>query len=143
MKIKYVLLFVLIIIIICFIISMRNKKTKKKIKTHKFFGKIARSEDEIIKGLMFRKHKLNSDEGMLFVMNYGINTMWMKNTYIPLDMIFLNSRMKVVGYIENTEPLSLKQLYINHKSKYVLEMNAGSVKLHNIKKRDKINFSET
>ena len=137
------IILVLLIIIIYIIIHMKYKKTKNKIKTHRIVGKIAKTPDEIQKGLMYRKLKLKENEGMLFSMNYGINTMWMKNTYIPLDIIFLNTRMKVVGYIENAEPLSLKTLSINRPSKYVLEMNSGSVKLHNIKKTHKINFVET
>ena len=59
---------------------------------------------------MFRKHPLQMNEGMLFDMGYKINSLWMKNTYIPLDILFLSKDMKVIGYIEDTEPLSLKSL---------------------------------
>ena len=77
---------------------------------------------------------------MLFVMGQKINTLWMKNTFIPLDIIFLTKDMKVVGYIEDTEPLSLKTLSINKPSYYVIEMNGNSVSSLNINIGDHIIF---
>ena len=80
------------------------------------------------------------NEGMLFDMGYKINSLWMKNTYIPLDILFLSKDMKVIGYIEDTEPLSLKSLKIDKPSTYVIEMNGNSVSLLNIRIGDKIVF---
>ena len=68
------------------------------------------------------------------------HSMWMKNTYIPLDIIFLDENMKIVGFKENNLPHSLKQISINKPSRYVLEMNAGSVKDNNLKINDKLFF---
>ena len=100
---------------------------------HKIYGSVARTNDELKKGLMFRKHKLNNKEGMLFIMrqNYD-NSVWMKNTYISLDVIFLDKFMKIVGYKTNTTPLSTKTVKINQPSSYILEMNANSVDKLNI-----------
>ena len=52
----------------------------------------------------------------------------MKNTFIPLDVVFLNRNMRIVGYVENTRPHSLAPVTIGRPSSYVLEMNSGWVK---------------
>ena len=109
---------------------------------HKIYGSVARTNEELKKGLMFRKQKLNNKEGMLFIMrqNYD-NSVWMKNTYISLDVIFLDKSMKVVGYKTNTTPLSTKTVKINQPSSYILEMNANSVDQLNINIGDIIQFN--
>jgi uncharacterized protein len=129
--IKY---FFIIIIFIIFIIYNDYQKT------HVFYGDIVSKEYETKKGLMFRGDKLKFNEGMLFVMNYQINSMWMKNTYIPLDIIFLDHSMKIIGYIEDTQPLSLESLMIDKPSKYVLEVNSGTVMTQDIRIGDHIQF---
>ena len=98
------------------------------------------SGDDAVKGLMYVKEPLHSRYGMLFDMGYKINSMWMKNTFIPLDIIFLDKNMNIIGYKENNQPHSLKSISINKPSKYVLEMNAGTVKKFNLKIGDKIYF---
>lgn len=103
------------------------------------FGSVVSGKDAI-KGLMYVKKPLNSRYGMLFDMGYKVNSMWMKNTFIPLDVIFLDKNMNIIGYKENNQPHSLKSIMINKPSKYVLEMNAGSVKNFNLKRGDKIYF---
>ena len=110
---------------------------------HKIYGSVARTNEELKKGLMFRKQKLNNKEGVLFIMrqNYD-NSVWMKNTYISLDVIFLDKSMKVVGYKTNTRPLSTKTIKINQPSSYILEMNANSVNQLNINIGDIIQFTE-
>lgn len=94
---------------------------------HKIYGKIATTREELEDGLMYRKNKLKKYEGMLFQFETKINSMWMKNTYIPLDIIFLDKNMKIIGYVIDTEPLSEKPLSIDKPSTYVLEMNGNSV----------------
>jgi len=111
-------------------------------KKHKIYGKIARNNKELNQGLMFRKKKLQTNEGMLFPMSYKKNSMWMKNTYLSLDVIFLNESMEVLGFIENTIPLSHASISIDKKSNNVLEMNAGSIEFHNIRVGDNILFVE-
>tara|TARA_B100000902_G_C27166618_1_gene841571 strand:- start:79 stop:501 length:423 start_codon:yes stop_codon:yes gene_type:complete len=114
----------------------------KKINTHKIYGKIANTKADIVKGLMYRKMPLKYNEGMLFMMEYKYNSMWMKNTHIPLDVIFLDENMKILGYVVDTVPLSLKSISIDKKSNNVLEMNSGSVDKFNMKIGDKIIFIE-
>ena len=112
-------------------------------KKHIVYGKVARTLQESKKGLMFRKTPLKKNEGMLFpTKKHNIHSMWMKNTYIPLDMIYLNTSMRVVGYIEDAEPLSTKSLSIDKPSSYVLEMNGNTVSHMNINIGDTIEFIE-
>ena len=103
------------------------------------FGSTVSGQDAI-KGLMYVKKPLYSRYGMLFDMGLKINSMWMKNTFISLDIIFLDENMNIVGYKENNKPHSLKSISINKPSRYVLEMNAGSVRKFNLKRSDKIYF---
>ena len=108
---------------------------------HKFYGKVVDTPETIRKGLMYIKIPLQSNKGMLFNMEkVDYHSFWMKNTYIPLDVIFLNSNFRVVGYVTNNKPLSLNPISINKKSKYILEINAGGVQKHNIKINDYIEF---
>jgi len=105
------------------------------------FGNKVSGEDAV-KGLMYVKKPLWDNYGMLFNMaeQYKDHSMWMKNTYIPLDIIFLDKNMKIVGFKENNKPHSLKQIRINKPSRYVLEMNSGTVRKFSLKKDDKIFF---
>ena len=93
---------------------------------------------------MFQRKPMNNNYGMLFDMYHEpkIHSMWMKNTYIPLDIFFLDENMKIIGFKENNEPYSLKSIMIDKPSRYVLEMNGGSKKRFNFKEGDKINFIE-
>jgi len=116
--------------------------TKKR--THTIYGSVQRSAKELQKGLMFRKERLQINEGMLFKMrpNTHKNSVWMKNTYIPLDVIFLDTNMQVVGYKMNTGPLSLKTVKLDIPSSYILEMNSGSVVGLGISVGDSVHFIE-
>ena len=107
------------------------------------FGKKVSGKDAI-KGLMFERKPMNNNYGMLFDIAPlpKIHSMWMKNTYIPLDIFFLDENMKIIGFKENNEPHSLKSIMIDKPSRYVLEMNGGSKRRHNLKIGDKINFIE-
>ena len=121
-----------IIVIFIIIIYILYKYFMTEARIHKIYGKVAKNDKELQKGLMFRKGKLKNNEGMLFPMTYKINSMWMKNTYIPLDVIFLDNDMRIIGYVEDTVPLSLDSISIDKKSHNILEMNAGSIRYHNM-----------
>ena len=127
---KYILL---ILVIIIMVFTNLNE-------THRIYGKTAKTSEQKRNGLMYRKDKLQDKEGMLFVMGEGNNSVWMKNTYISLDVIFLDSEMMVVGYKQNTEPLSTTSISINNISSYILEMNSGSVDILDITIGDNIHF---
>jgi uncharacterized membrane protein (UPF0127 family) len=104
--------------------------------------KIADNDSARMKGLMFVRN-LPENEGMLFIMEDEAQVnMWMKNTYIPLDMIFINSNKEIVSMAENTKPLSTEIISSKNKVKYVLEINGGLAKKSGLKIGDKINYQE-
>lgn len=91
-------------------------------------------------GLMFVK-ELGENEGMLFIFEREeMRKMWMENTYIPLDMLFVNSDKVIFNFKENAKPLSREMIYSVGPALYVVEFNAGFVKRHGIKPGDKIDF---
>ncbi len=93
---------------------------------------LAITSNERADGLMHRS-SLADDRGMLFIAKQQtIQSFWMKNTLIPLDMIFIDEKMKVAGVIKNARPHDTSSHYINHPSKYVLEINGGQAERNNI-----------
>jgi uncharacterized protein len=94
-------------------------------------------------GLMFRQ-RLADDEGMLFLFNEEEHqSFWMKNTYLPLDMIFIKADMTVLGVSENTVPLTLDGCSVPGNSQFVLEVNANFARRHDIKPGTKTRFIGT
>jgi uncharacterized membrane protein (UPF0127 family) len=67
-------------------------------------------------------------------------TFWMKNTPIPLDMIFIGRDMKVVGIVAQTMPFSLDARSVEAPSQYVLEINGGLAERHGIQAGDRVRF---
>ena len=104
---------------------------------------VADTDEKRTKGLMYREH-MAPDSGMIFLFNETHPqpiAMWMKNTFISLDMLFVSKNNVIIGIAENTTPMSLK--IISPTKEYVaavVELNAGEVKKHGIKKGDKIVF---
>jgi len=91
-------------------------------------------------GLMYRK-SLAKKSGMLFIFeNEREHPFTMKNTYIPLDMIFINRSRKISGIIKNTTPKTKGPYSINAPSLYVLEVNAGFCRENGIEKGDSVIF---
>ena len=63
---------------------------------------------------------------MLFLFDRAeVQTFWMKNTLIPLDMIFIGDNLRVVGVVENAEPMTLSPRTVGMPSRFVLEVNGG------------------
>lgn len=94
---------------------------------------IADKDKDRMRGLMYRK-AMGADAGMLFVFDEEqVLRFWMKNTCIPLDMIFIAEDGTIVGIEENTPTLSEDTFTANCPAKYVLEMNAGWSRKHGIK----------
>lgn len=76
-------------------------------------------------GLMHRS-SMKPLQGMLFIQDVErIQNFYMKNTLIPLDLIFIDSNKKVVSFAENAKPLDLTSLSSQVPAKYVLEINGG------------------
>ena len=93
---------------------------------------IVTTRAEIERGLMYRDH-LPYDAGMLFVMGSdAVWAFWMRNTFIPLDMIFITHNWTVAGVIPNAEPCTETLQSIHKPSSYVLETNGGWAAAHQI-----------
>ena len=105
---------------------------------HKIKVEIAKTPREHQLGLMYRT-KLDRNAGMLF--DYGMLTkiqMWMKNTFIPLDMIFINNHGIIESFRERTVPRSLKIISSKGLVRAVLEVNAGTISRLKIKVGDRV-----
>jgi uncharacterized membrane protein (UPF0127 family) len=96
-------------------------------------NRVFKTPRHIEKGLMFLKN-IPKNSGALFCMpQTKIHKFWMKNTYVSLDLIFLDENYKVVGFIENAKPLDLSLLHVNYPSKYVIEIRSGFAKETNLR----------
>ena len=108
---------------------------------HTFSIEIADEPDEQIRGLMFRKD-MKPDHGMLFVYeNEQMRSMWMRNTYISLDMLFLKSDGRIYHIHRDAEPFSEKIISSQEPGLAVLELVAGTVDKLDIKVGDYIRHS--
>ncbi|PKG41498.1 hypothetical protein CXF67_15240 [Psychroflexus sp. MES1-P1E] len=90
-------------------------------------------------GLMHRK-QMKANRGMLFIYENQRErqTFYMKNTFIPLDLIYLNSELEIVDFNLDTKPLSEDYISSEIPSMFVLELNAGQVNQLTIKKGDQV-----
>jgi uncharacterized membrane protein (UPF0127 family) len=89
-------------------------------------------------GLMYRRD-LGADHGMLFIFpDETVLTFWMKNTPIPLDMIFIGSDLKIVGIVREAVPFTLSARSVGLPSRYVLEINGGVAQQRGIEVGDKV-----
>ncbi len=94
----------------------------------------------IAQGLMHRK-SMGENQGMLFTMpQEEPQSFWMKNTHIPLDIIFVNANREIVTIHRETTPMSEAPLDSGKPSKYVVEVNAGFCERHSINVGDSIQF---
>ena len=94
---------------------------------------VAITPEEQSHGLMERT-SLAADSGMLFpIAPVQPVTMWMKDTKISLDIIFIGADNRIVRIIENAEPMSTKHLVSGYPVKAVIELNAGDAAKHGIK----------
>ena len=85
-------------------------------------------------GLMYRQ-TMPADMGMLFIFDSDeMRSFWMKNTYIALDLIFIDSNDEIVTIREHNEPLIEWSIQSDAPARYVLEVNAGFCYEHMIKK---------
>lgn len=123
--------------------EMTNLTIETETALHKFTVEVMRTPGERAKGLMHRKH-LADDHGMIF--DFGdtvIARMWMKNTFIPLDMLFIRPNGKITNIARNTVPHSTEILSSDGKVRYVLEINGGLSAKLGISAGDQITFSPT
>src|SRR6266436_5465317 len=103
-----------------------------------FSVEMATTEEEKTTGLMYRK-ELADGKGMLFDFSPEQQiSMWMKNTYISLDMIFIRADGRILRIAENTEPLSTRIISSGGLAKGVLEVIAGTAKKYGIEPGDRV-----
>ncbi|MBI1817568.1 MAG: DUF192 domain-containing protein [Deltaproteobacteria bacterium] len=83
-------------------------------------------------GLMYRR-ELTADAGMLFIFPAdGVQHFWMKNTLMPLDMLFIDRERRIVGIVENARPMSTEPVGPDTPARYVLEVNGGFAAQHHV-----------
>jgi uncharacterized protein len=103
-----------------------------------FSVEMATTEDEKQKGLMYRR-ELADGKGMLFDFSPEQQiSMWMKNTYISLDMIFIRADGRILRIAENTEPESTAIISSGGLARGVLEVPAGTAKKYGIAPGDRV-----
>lgn len=104
---------------------------------------IADSQYEHETGLMYRE-SMEELQGMLFIYDdAAARAFYMKNTYIPLDIIYYSSDSTAVSYYENAEPMDETSLPSGEPTQFILEINAGLIEKWNIEIGDKIYFERT
>ena len=130
------------IVLIVLILSGCGKQQISKVCIDQtcFEIEIADSKEERNQGLMYREH-LDTDKGMLFIFEKeDIHSFWMKNTLIPLDMIWISEEMEIVSIFPNAQPCKTKNcesIRPLKKATYVFEINGGlaaekGIELHDV-----------
>ena len=103
---------------------------------------IADDEYQTQTGLMYRE-SLGQEQGMLFVFpEADYRSFYMKNTQIPLDIIYVDADKNIVSFQKNAQPFSETSLPSDIPAKYVLEVNAGLANQWQLKMGDKIEFNK-
>lgn len=110
------------------IISGENGQSIKSIDVE-----VADDEAQRAQGLMYRR-SMKDEQGMLFLFDRPApQSFWMRNTYIPLDIIYVDENKKIITIHENTTPLSEISLPSNGDAQYVLEVNGGWCRRYGVK----------
>ncbi len=103
---------------------------------------IADDDYQIQTGLMYRK-SMQNNQGMLFIFSEEApRSFYMKNTEFALDIIFIDSKNKVVSIQKNAQPFNESSLPSEAPAQYVLEVNAGLSNTWNLKAGDSISFTK-
>jgi uncharacterized membrane protein (UPF0127 family) len=104
----------------------------------KFSIELALSDAQMEQGLMFRR-SMPANAGMLFDFKHPTGvTMWMKNTLIPLDMLFLDNSARIIDIHERAVPNSTDIIASRVPARYVIELNGGTVARLGIKPGDQV-----
>jgi uncharacterized protein len=118
--------------------ELQNLEIVSQSGVHVFSVELAATDEERERGLMFRK-ELPDGHGMLFDFKADRNVaMWMKNTLIPLDMIFIRSDGRISNIAENTEPMSTRIIPSRGAVRAVLEVAGGTAKRLGIEVGDRV-----
>jgi uncharacterized protein len=118
-----------------FFINQSDTSKRRKIDIE-----IADNETDREKGLMFRRSMADT-QGMLFIFEDSQpRSFWMRNTYIPLDIVFVNWNLDIITIQKNAVPFSEASVPSNGNAKYVVEVNAGYADSYGLRPGDKIRF---
>ena len=118
--------------------ELSKLSVQSKSVSHEFSVEVARTERQQRQGLMFRR-SLAENAGMLFLYPVAqVLKMWMKNTYFPLDMLFIAADGRIVHIVQRAVPGSLETISSGEIAKAVLEVNGGTTSRLNIKRGDRI-----
>lgn len=135
------ILFLLFFLLIDIAHSQGLPKIPLYIKGKEIRVEVARTPEERAVGLMARKH-LGKEEGMLFIFEEeGYHSFWMKNTFIPLSIAFIDKKGQIVK-ITDMKPLTLTSHSPPQPVLYALEMNQGWFSKNGIKVGDIVRFSK-
>ncbi|MES0808689.1 DUF192 domain-containing protein [Roseibium sp. SCPC15] len=105
---------------------------------HRFLVEVAATDIERARGLMFRE-EMAADHGMLFIFEgEGERFFWMKNTPLPLDIIYIDNTGQIVSIAADTTPFSEAVIPSGKPARFVLEVNAGIAEKLEIKVGDRI-----
>ena len=89
------------------------------------------------------RNELPAFSGMLFIFpQEALLSFWMKNTPLPLDIIYINASFTIVHIAENTTPYSTAGIPSKHPARYVLEVNGGFCQQHGIVAQGRVEFSQ-
>ena len=117
-------------------IKAETKDTIQKIELE-----YADTPDRIEYGMMYRK-SMAENMGMLFFMgDMQMRSFWMKNTYVSLDIIFIDDQLRIVSIQKNAEPLNTRSLPSTGPAQYVLEVKGGLCDKLGVGAGDKIAFN--
>ena len=135
---EYIILLAIAIIIRQLIIYNNFVNTNKQVtepfldtrnKSNTIYVERVTTPETIAKGLMFRTEPLEQNYGMLFDKGaWSSSGFWMKNTYIPLDILFLDDDFTVIDVLYDMKPLDTTSRNINKPWRYAIEINAGDMR---------------
>jgi uncharacterized membrane protein (UPF0127 family) len=128
--------------------SQEIKEIAININQHVLICEVAQTQEQLNKGLMYRT-ELANDHGMLFVFSQEYPwPFWMKNTLIPLDIIWIDKAKQIVYLQKNLSPCPKNASHCptygppaSVKSKYVLELNSGQIDKLGLKLKQRLDFS--
>ena len=127
---------IFLLIIILLLVIFTTKKENFKNNNFYFLLKVADTYEKRKNGYMFKKtpiqkykkHNKTYYKGILFKYdNYTNNSFWMKNTYLSLDIIFLDHNYNIIDYSKNSVPLSQESIYSKKKYFYAIEIEGGLI----------------
>jgi uncharacterized protein len=122
--------------------SQRGVHSSISIRNHKFYVEVADTKEKREIGLL-NIHSLDEDKGMIFIYTHPQPIyIWMKNTYVSLDILWVNQNKHIVHIEQHTKPLSTHILESLYEAQYILEINAGLCDKYKFSLGDTLSFKD-